>query len=254
MTSALIGSTGFVGGSIASQNQFTDYFHSKNIHGIRNKRYDLVVCAGAPGRKWEANQHPEEDLGSINNLIDNLSYVKTNHFVLISTIDVYPKPLFVDETSTIHESQLQPYGRHRYMLEKFVASTFPKHTIVRLPALFGPGLKKNFIFDLMHGANLHLTNSESVFQFYDIRGIWKDIQIAVNNSIPLINFATEPIQVNELVQYVLGQDFSNSTGAPPLTYDFHTIYGKFYNTPTKYIYSREDTLKRLKTFIQGATL
>ncbi|WP_417196808.1 RHS repeat domain-containing protein, partial [Akkermansia sp.] len=42
------------------------------------------------------------------------------------------------------------YGKNRYQLECWVRKHFPSSLIVRLPALFANGLKKNFIFDLMH--------------------------------------------------------------------------------------------------------
>ena len=44
--SALIGHTGFVGGNIAANAQFTDCYNSKNIAEIRGKSYDMIVCAG----------------------------------------------------------------------------------------------------------------------------------------------------------------------------------------------------------------
>lgn len=72
---ALIGYTGFVGGTIASQTQFDEQYNSKNIHEIAGKEFDLIVCAGEPGKKWMANQEPQQDLLSIRNLIEHLKTV-----------------------------------------------------------------------------------------------------------------------------------------------------------------------------------
>ena len=42
------------------------------------------------------------------------------------------------------------YGRNRARLESWVRATFPEsHLVVRLPGIFGPGMKKNIIFDLV---------------------------------------------------------------------------------------------------------
>ena len=83
--------------------------------------------------------------------MDCLSTVKAKHFILISTIDVYssfiPSP---DESSIPDETRQDAYGKNRYQLECWVRKHFPSSLIVRLPALFANGLKKNFIFDLMH--------------------------------------------------------------------------------------------------------
>mgnify|MGYP002224763577 CR=1 FL=1 len=43
---------------------------------------------------------------------------------------------------------LPAYGRNRLQLERWVREDYPNALIVRLPALYGIGLKKNFLFDL----------------------------------------------------------------------------------------------------------
>lgn len=86
---------------------------------------------------------------SINILLNHLQKVKARKFILISTIDVYDKPVDVDENTIINVQGLQPYGLHRYYVENWVKSNFDDYLILRLPALFGKGLKKNFIFDLL---------------------------------------------------------------------------------------------------------
>src|SRR5438105_3993498 len=97
MKSALIGFTGFVGGTIGKQAQFDDCYNSKNIEAIRGGNYDLIVCAAAPGIKWLANKEPEHDWASISSLIDHLKTVRTQSFILLSTIDVYPNPVACNE-------------------------------------------------------------------------------------------------------------------------------------------------------------
>jgi hypothetical protein len=68
MKSALVGHTGFVGGTLLRQRSFDDLYNSRNVEALAGKTYDLVACAAAPGVKWKANQEPEQDLASIRRL------------------------------------------------------------------------------------------------------------------------------------------------------------------------------------------
>ena len=56
----------------------------------------------------------------------------------------------MNERTIINPKKNDDYGRNRYYVEKFVNSHFANCTIIRLPSLFGKGLKKNFIYDLLH--------------------------------------------------------------------------------------------------------
>lgn len=198
MTSALIGYTGFVGSNLLRQGQYDDLYNSKNIEDIRGKSYDRIVCAGAPGEKWIANQHPDEDGASIRRLRYSLEYCSAKQFTLISTIDVKSKTA---------------YGKHRLLLEDTVISLgeesltrevrqFQKVNIVRLPALFGPGLKKNALYDLMHGHRLDQINPESRYQWYPVAKLTEDLghldAIAESIPLPIVNLVTQPISTRDI--------------------------------------------------------
>lgn len=146
---ALIGYTGFVGNNLTST-QYTHQYNSKNINDIIGKEFNQVVCAGVRAEKFLANAYPQQDLESIKALIEVLKQVKCKQFILISTIDIYKSPKNVDENTSIEQDGLHPYGANRYYMEEFVRNNFDDYLIVRLPALFGKGLKKNFIYDIIH--------------------------------------------------------------------------------------------------------
>ncbi|MEG2295217.1 MAG: NAD-dependent epimerase/dehydratase family protein [Oscillospiraceae bacterium] len=146
---ALIGCTGFVGKNLQNKG-YDALYHSKNIDAIVGKKYNRLVCAGIRAEKFLANQYPEQDLQAIKVLIEKLKQVTCQTFVLISTIDVYKDPIGVDETTIIDVENTQPYGANRCYMEAFVRSHYENYLIVRLPALFGKGLKKNFIYDMIH--------------------------------------------------------------------------------------------------------
>ena len=61
MTDALIGYSGFVGGTLLRQRAFEARYRSTNIGSIAGGEFELVVCAGAPAQKWIANRDPEAD-------------------------------------------------------------------------------------------------------------------------------------------------------------------------------------------------
>lgn len=163
----LIGHTGFVGGHLARQAGFDAVFNTANIAQLHEQSFDTIVCAAAPGSMFEANKAPERDYQKISALIRHLSKAKTSRFILISSIAVLADFAGGDDESTTRFQVDLAYGRHRRELEAFVAAHFPDHLIVRLPALFGSGLRKNFIFDLLNPVPSMLT-APKIAQLLDL--------------------------------------------------------------------------------------
>lgn len=250
MLSALIGYSGFIGGNLIRQTRFDDLYNSKNIDNIKGKKYDLIVSAGTTSLRWKADLEPDVDWQNIEKLINCLKQVETKHFILISTVDVYPKPFAVDEDTIITQERQKGYGLNRYKLEMFIRKNFRSSTCIRLSQTFGSGLKKNFIFDLIYNNRLDFTHKDSSFQWYDLNNLWKDILIARKNNIPIVNFAVEPLSAKEAAKYTLNKVFATITDKPPLRYDMRTKYSSLYNSHGHYIYNRLETLEALKVFIK----
>lgn len=257
MINALIGYTGFVGGNIRrkSGDTFTDVYNSSNIADIRGKEYDLVVSAGMPAEVWKANQEPEQDWARIQGLLDNLAQVKAKQFVLISTVDVYKQPVGVDENTPIEPETTLPYGKHRFYAEQAIRKQFINHLVIRLPGLFGVGIKKNFIFDLLKGNDpSQFTHQDSIFQFYDLSRAWDDIQTGLCENLRLVNFATEPISAKEIASEVFGLDFHSTTDKLSRVYDMRTVHAEKFGGHGKYFYSKAETVKRVKQFVSEYTV
>lgn len=249
MARALIGYTGFVGGNLNQQTTFDDVYRSSNIDDIRGKHYEMIVSVGIPAAKWKANSEPDADRDNIRRLLCTLEEVSADQFVFISTVDVYKHPNDVNEDTVIDVRALDPYGKHRREAELFVQQQFPQHCIVRLPGLFGSGLKKNMLYDLLAHSSQSHTHRESVFQFYDLSRLWSDIQIALNRNLPLVNFATEPVATTEVARAAFGVPFTNITEKPPVSYDIHSKYAAMFGGEGHYFYSRKETLDRIKAFV-----
>ena len=95
-----------------------------------------------------ANADTEADLAVMAAARENLRRIAPRRLVLISTIAVYEDSRGRDEDSPMDSENLPAYGKNRLQLERWVRQDHPDALIVRLPALYGKGLKKNFLYDL----------------------------------------------------------------------------------------------------------
>ena len=228
---ALIGYSGLIGSNFASQikqkNLKVDFFNSKNISKINTKKkYDLVFCAALPAAKWYANKYPKIDFKNTTSLIKKLNNINTKLFILISTIDVWFK---------------HPYGRNRLRLERYVCKKFNKKFIIRLPGVFGRGLKKNVIFDLIKKNNLDNFFINDEFQWYDLSYLSKDVFKIVNkNKSGLFELYSEPVSNLQILKYFKKiKIFQNRD--KPILYNFIPKDG--------YYISKRKILTRIKKFI-----
>ncbi|MHB1422409.1 MAG: NAD-dependent epimerase/dehydratase family protein [Gemmataceae bacterium] len=248
MKAALIGYTGFVGGNLLRAYPFLGRYNSTNIESLAGAHFDLVVCAGAPAAKWKANQEPLADRACLGRLMAALERVKTQRFVHISTVDVFGQVNGVDEESS--PTGATPYGQHRLELEHFVRDRFHA-LIVRLPALFGPGLKKNAIYDLMNNNQIEKIDSRSVFQFYDVGRLWRDIRLAAGARLSLIHLATEPVSMAEIARSVFGWEWVNHVSSSPPSYDLRTRHAALFGGTEGYICHKVRVLADLAEFVRS---
>jgi hypothetical protein len=146
----LVGNTGFVGSNIAKAHHFDSMYNSKNIASAIGLQPDLLVYAGVPASMELANNNPVADREVCENAINNIRNIHPKCLVLISTISVLDKTINVDEDYHVRSSGLQPYGANRFFLEQKTFEIVRDCHIIRLPALFGDRIKKNFVYDLIH--------------------------------------------------------------------------------------------------------
>lgn len=145
----LVGSTGFVGGNLLAKHTFAAECHSSDITAQYGTRPDLCVYAGMPAAMFLANADPEADLAVMRAARENIRQIAPKRLVLISSIAVLADSRGVYEDSPAQDTEgLPAYGKNRLQLEHWVREDFPDALIVRLPALYGAGIRKNFLFDL----------------------------------------------------------------------------------------------------------
>ena len=248
---ALIGNTGFVGGNLGAQQHFTHHFNSKNFTDMAGQEFDELVCAGVQAVKWWANQNPEEDWHGIAPLLEVLERVRARRVILISTVDVYKAPDGVDEATPIETDGLHPYGLHRWRVEEFVRDRFADHRILRLPGLYGRGLKKNLIYDVMHGGELGGFDERSAFQFYNLARLGADIDVAASGSAGTYNLAVAPVSVAQVVEAITGAPYSNRTEAGPLRYDMQSCALSLWGLDGRYLEDEQTVLAGIVDFAAG---
>jgi len=251
MADALIGATGFVGGTLLRQRRFEGLYNSSNVHQMEGRKFGAIFCAGAPAKKWLANKEPEKDLANMKSLMGRLGKVECEKFVLVSTVDVFKDSLEVDENTAPQEEGLHPYGLHRLMLERRVQELFEDHLIVRLPGLVGPGLVKNVIYDFLNNNNLHMIDRRGVFQFYPTVNLWWDIKTAMDAGLKLLHLAAEPVSVAQVARDGFNMDFDNELENPPARYDMRSVHAGLYGASGSYQYDRRHTMLAVRAYAQS---
>ena len=245
----LIGYTGFVGQKLLSQKKFKFLFNLKNINKIKNKKFNYVFCAGAPGIKWMANKYPKQDLASINVLKKNIENISCKKFILISTVDVYSNSINKTEKNKPITSKKNFYGKNRLDLEKFVMKNFANFLIIRLTALVGKQLKKNILYDIKNKFQLDKINKNSVYQYYPIDNLLKDIKKLLNEKNKVIHLNSEPINVDEIL---IDNNLSLLDGGlikKKELYNLKSIYSKKYKNIKNYFYNKKKILFYIKKYL-----
>jgi dTDP-4-dehydrorhamnose reductase len=252
MRRALIGHTGFVGGTLLAAGGFACTYNSQNIFALADERFDEIVCAGFSGFKWLANKEPETDWASIQRLLDVLAQVRTERFVLISTIDVYSDPTHaVDEDTEFARPPNEAYGRHRQAVEHWVVERFPECSIVRLPALFGPGLKKNVLYDLLNNNQIGKINPASSFQWYPTRRLSSDLARIAEADLHIVNLFTEPVSVRDIVIRFFPEAKVGLEAGPAFHYELRTKHAALLGGRPPYVMSAAEVLSAMEDFVNS---
>jgi nucleoside-diphosphate-sugar epimerase len=241
---ALVGFTGFIGSNLLKQRKYDFTYNSKNIEQIKHREFENLTFAGLPGVKWKANAFPKEDLENIERIVSCLRDVKSETVTYISTIDVYQTPVDVDEDDK-PDANHHAYGLHRAEFEKFMIENFEKCLAIRLPIVFGPGFKKNYLYDLMLGQNLSNIYLRNVAQFYDVENLSDDIENSWKKNYEIVNLATEPIILQEIVSKFFPQHERNCHTGQNFVSDMKTKHKE-----AGYFYDKNEMIEKIARFIK----
>lgn len=299
----LVGSTGFVGGNLLAAHPFDAAYHSTDVQNGFGRDNGLVVYAGVPAAMYLANADPAADLAVMAAARENLRRLAPKKVVLISSICVFADSRGKTEADEPTPEGLAPYGANRLQLERWAREDWPDALIVRLPALYGKGLKKNFLYDLhtitpallrpdkyrqlaaeselvrigyedagngfykLSGKAdpaalrawfaaapfnaLAFTDSRSVYQFYDLARLWRDIRTALDADLRVLHLATPPLSAARVYEAFTGKTFTNHLPGAPFDYDLRTRYAALLGGAGEYLCTEPECLTAVCDFLKN---
>jgi len=148
----IVGANGFFGNTLTKHAKASNFevfeITKENFFNLKDNKYDFLINSATPSGKFWAQNNPHLDFQKTvvltADLVYNWNYSK---FVQISTMSA-------NETSNHH-----PYGLNKRAAE--IITTFQDSLIVRLGSLYGKGLRKGPLFDLLNNKRLYVDkNSE----------------------------------------------------------------------------------------------
>ena len=108
------------------------------------------------------------------------------------------------------------------------------------------------IFENLGFSALNFTDSRGVFQYYNLKYLYKNIQTAMENDVKLLNIATEPVKISEIYSTITGKEFVNEIAPQPPLYDFCTKHADIFGGKDGYIQTKEFVLNDIKEYVAEA--
>jgi nucleoside-diphosphate-sugar epimerase len=224
----VLGGHGFVGSA------FTRYcvahalphavIQRDNYRDYIGKTCDVLINANGNSGKRLASQQPVAEFdASVRSVRASLVNFKADYYVHLSSCDVYPdcsSPASTGEDAELDVARQSPYGFHKYLAELCVQHVAKRWLIVRMGGFVGPGMRKNAIFDILHGGPLWL-DAESELQFLHTDDHARLVYALVEQGVAgdIINLCGQGvIRLSEVVAAV-GMEIATQPGSPRLRYD-----------------------------------
>lgn len=179
MKIGVIGSNGFVGKQILNillqHNDIeTIPIIRSNFHVEKTNQFDVIINAAMPSKRFAASNNPFVDFRDTVEKTAEIYYrFKFNKFVQISTLSARA------QLNTV-------YGRHKKAAEDIL--DINKDLVIRLGPLFGEGLQKGVLMDMLYGRKVFV-NEESRYCFADVV---KMSELIINK---ILNFETGIIEL-----------------------------------------------------------
>ncbi len=143
----IVGATGFLGKTLVEVSKDFDFktteITRKNFDDYKHDKFDILINTAMPSKKYWASKNPfldfQQTVELTAELVFNWNFDKYIHISSIS----------VNEIETKH-----PYSINKKAAE--IIASYPKSLIVRLGALYGKGLQKGALYDLLNSNKLYV--------------------------------------------------------------------------------------------------
>jgi nucleoside-diphosphate-sugar epimerase len=239
----IVGASGFVGSNLKRIFPESVVLSRSDLNEGCTTTFSTVFIAAPAADKWRINQDPLTDQENIQALVRGLIRLRTHRFVLFSTIDVYSSHNESNEESKCLDSM--SYGGNRYFLESLLGDSTEHLLIRRLGGLFGPGLKKNLIYDALNNRfeQLRKYHPESTYQYMSVEN---SINLSVSDSLAdfkIVNIVGEPVAAKRLLA---GRENYLSFDAERVSYNVKSNHG--FNGP--YFLSAESVLESVNEYYE----
>ena len=188
---------------------------------------DVFINANGNSKKFLAKDDPKAEFqASVASVRNSLVDFKFKKYVFLSTSDVYPDcslPELTREETPLNVAEQSPYGFHKYLAELCVQHGAKDWLIIRQGGFVGQGMKKNAVFDVLHGDKLWV-HPDSRFQFINTedsaRLVMELVQQNITNQVFNLT-ATGTISVEEIMQ-LAGRSVPHDPSAKPVCYEIST--------------------------------
>ncbi len=174
MTSCLvIGAGGFIGVNMVAYLKnagFTvqEAFRDTSREDLARTTFDLVFNCAGNSKTWLSERDPLTCLQeNVVNLVGDLNGLRFGVWVQISSNTVYATEE-TQEDSPIMTEKIGTYAFHKLLGEHYTRHLADKWLVLRPTGFFGPGLKKNLLFDLRDNASQIFYTLDSFIDFLPV--------------------------------------------------------------------------------------
>lgn len=190
----LLGGQGFIGSAFSRLFKKLDIechvINRENYTSYINKPCKVLINANGNSSKVIAKKDPLRDFqANVLSTYKLLLDIPSDFYIHLSSCDVYPDCSKTDTTRedfSPEPGEQSNYGFDKYLGELCCRHLAKKWLIFRLGGFVGTGLKKNPVFDILHGDKLWVS-PDSSFQFMDVDEcadiIWKVYQAGYYNEV-----------------------------------------------------------------------